>query len=115
MKITCIYKITSPSGAVYVGQTRNLRSRWACYRSITFTRTKAQPILVRSFEKYGTRSHTFEIICELPDDIEQQDLDRQELAYYDCYRACVRMLNSRTPGPVMSTLDREKIARATKK
>lgn len=34
-KICGIYKITSPSGKVYIGQSNNIIKRWITYKSIT--------------------------------------------------------------------------------
>ena len=61
-----IYKITSPSGKVYIGQSVNIIKRFYAYRSIS---TKQQPILHRSFIKYGVENHKFEVIeeCEVDD------------------------------------------------
>lgn len=54
-----IYKITSPSGKVYIGQSRCLHSRWIRYRKL---HCKRQPKLYNSFMKYGFNSHIFEIV-----------------------------------------------------
>ena len=61
-----IYKITSPSGNIYIGQSVNIKRRWADYRA----RVKcAQKILARSFIKYGVENHQFDIIeyCSIED------------------------------------------------
>lgn len=58
-KIICIYKITSPSGKVYIGQTRNFYLREVSYRKgHAFKQRK----LFCSFNKYGYDKHTVEII-----------------------------------------------------
>ena len=59
-----IYKITSPSGKVYIGQSVNIIKRFYAYKSIA---TKQQPILHHSFIKYGVENHKFEVIeeCEV--------------------------------------------------
>ena len=55
-----IYKITSPSGKVYIGQATNLYRRISKYSmSSTY---KNQPKLRNSFEKYGFEAHQFDII-----------------------------------------------------
>ena len=55
-----IYKITSPSGKVYIGQATNLYRRINRYSmSSTY---KNQPKLRNSFEKYGFEAHQFDII-----------------------------------------------------
>ncbi|MBC7654367.1 MAG: hypothetical protein H7098_07835 [Oligoflexus sp.] len=61
LDISCIYKITSPSGRIYVGQTCNLRKRLNHYRSLL---CKKQPKLYNSFMKYGYDNHKIEVIIE---------------------------------------------------
>ena len=56
-----IYKITSPSGRIYVGQSRNIKYRFLDYKKL---KCKRQVKLYRSFLKYGVDSHTFEVIEE---------------------------------------------------
>ncbi len=72
-----IYKITSPSGRVYIGQSidcekRKYRYRYGCPR---------QGKLHQSILKYGWEAHIFEIIhlCE------ECDLNRWEIYYSDLY------------------------------
>ena len=60
-KICGIYKITSPSGKIYIGQSKDIYKRIEIYRNI---RCKAQTKLYNSLTKYGWLNHKFEIICE---------------------------------------------------
>lgn len=93
-KIVSIYKITSPSGRVYIGQSWDTKSRWAAhgYKNVT-------PKLCASFNKYGKQAHKFEIIHELPNDIDQNVLDVYEQLYIDLYRVCgINLLNIREAG-----------------
>ena len=56
-----IYKITSPSGKIYIGQTTNFIKRKNYYKN------GAKPYQVRiynSLEKYGYDAHTIEFIEE---------------------------------------------------
>lgn len=78
-----IYKITSPSGKVYIGQSWHIIHRWADYGKKT---TKSQRHLHFSFNKYGKKAHDFQILHELPPDVEQEVLDRYEQLYMDLYR-----------------------------
>lgn len=55
-----IYKITSPSGRIYIGKTINFKSRLRQYNSVFSTRV--QPMLYKSFIKHGKDNHVFEII-----------------------------------------------------
>jgi group I intron endonuclease len=59
--IAGIYKITSPSCKVYIGQSINIKKRWNHHKG---NYNKEQPKLHRSFNKYGTENHIFEIIEE---------------------------------------------------
>ena len=54
-----IYKITSPSGKIYVGQSVDIQSRLNRYKR---TDCKQQSKLWRSFLKYGANNHKFEVI-----------------------------------------------------
>lgn len=54
-----IYKITSPSNKVYIGQSRNYYKRWLYYINL---HCKKQIKLYNSFIKYGVENHTFIII-----------------------------------------------------
>lgn len=58
---TGIYKITSPSGRVYIGQAVNLKNRFNDYYSLQ-NKLKSQSKLYRSFLKYGVENHQFDII-----------------------------------------------------
>ena len=56
-----IYKITNPSGKIYIGQSINIEKRFKEYK---WSKAKGQPILNRSFLKYGFDKHIFEVVCE---------------------------------------------------
>lgn len=62
MKKGYIYKITSPSGKIYIGQTINLKNRIKNYK---FLNCKSQPNIFNSLSKYGWDEHQFEIIEEI--------------------------------------------------
>ena len=81
-----IYKITSPSGRVYIGQSINIPHRWREYRSLE---CKNQTKLYRSFLKYGCENHTFEIIAEC----EESHLNDLERYYQDLYNVLKEGLN----------------------
>lgn len=57
-----IYKITSPSGRIYIGQTKNPIRRFEKYKSKSLREVECQPMLRNSFLKYGYLNHTTEII-----------------------------------------------------
>lgn len=62
----CVYKITSPSGRVYVGSTKDYAKRINYYGRY---KCKSQTKLYYSLKKYGASEHIFEVLqeCELSD------------------------------------------------
>jgi len=64
MKYGIIYKITSPSGRIYMGKTTNVNSRITSYRN---NNNNGQPLISRSIKKYGWENHLFEIIHHAPE------------------------------------------------
>jgi hypothetical protein len=92
-----IYKITSPSGRIYIGQSWNIINRFRQYKNIWHTRD--QPVLNRSFEKYGIAAHDFQLVHELPEDVDQIILDTYEIIYWSSYKeAGAKMMNAKEPG-----------------
>ena len=73
-----IYKITSPSKKVYIGQSVDIENRFYSYRKLY---CKKQPILYRSLLKYGVEKHNFEILCEC----DVNELNEKERYYQDLY------------------------------
>lgn len=73
-----IYKITSPIGRIYIGQSVNLKRR-LCHHKRLFS--KSQPRLYESLVGLGVNNHIFEIIeyCE------KQDLKIKERYWQDFY------------------------------
>lgn len=68
-----IYKITSPTNKVYIGQSINIGKRLASYK-IKYAAT-SQTILGRSLAKYGWKAHRFEIIIEcLPSELNELEI-----------------------------------------
>lgn len=78
-----IYKVTSPSGKIYIGQSSNIELRFIYYKRLS---CKSQLRLYNSFLKYGVLQHKFEIIeeCEL------QELNYKERYYQDLYNVLGR-------------------------
>jgi len=56
-----IYKITSPTKKIYIGQSSNIYLRWNKYMREDCA---DQPRILRSLKKYGPQNHIFEIIEE---------------------------------------------------
>jgi len=89
--MTGIYKITSPSGKVYVGSSINIKKRWNSYASL---HCKSQVRLLASFNKYGVNNHAFEIL-ELCDN---SVLYKREIYWSNAYNVLgVNGLNCRIP------------------
>jgi group I intron endonuclease len=81
-----IYKITSPSDKVYIGQSIDIERRFRYYKRIA---CKEQVKIYNSFLKYGVDAHIFEIL-EL---CETQDLNNRERYYQDLYDSVANGLN----------------------
>jgi group I intron endonuclease len=91
-----IYKITSPTGRVYIGQSWVIEQRIRYYAGSIQPK---QPKLYSSIKKYEWNAHRFEIIHELPFDATQYDMDNLEGLYMSQYKECgVQMLNVRQAG-----------------
>lgn len=90
-----IYKITSPTGKVYIGQSHNTHNRIRDFMgTITHHRKMNESVI-----KYGWDSHTKEVVHELPDDVSQEVLNTYEKLYIDLYKSCgVELLNIREGG-----------------
>lgn len=79
-KICGIYKITSPTGRVYIGQSVNIRKRWQAYRRLDCIKQKK---LHASLNKHGWRKHQFEIITEC----DKGNLDEMEIFFINAYNS----------------------------
>lgn len=91
-----IYKITSPSGRIYIGQSWNIKNRWKSYKKKSFTsKTK----LYNSLKKYGWENHIFEIIHQFEENIIQEVLDYYEIFFIKYYKLSgYNLLNIRDGG-----------------
>lgn len=83
LDISCIYKITSPSGRIYIGQTHNYRKRINHYRRLL---CKKQYMLYNSFKKYGFENHVFEILKECSTS-ELNNYERYYQELFDCVKS----------------------------
>jgi group I intron endonuclease len=80
MKISGIYKITSPSGKIYIGESLDIIRRWYNYKSLN---CKRQPKIYNSLKKYGAENHLFEIIEEC-DTYILRERERYWQEHYNC-------------------------------
>lgn len=91
-----IYRITSPSGKVYIGQSININTR---YRRHRWNENRGKTYLDHSFKKYGFKNHTFEVIHELPKDVSIDVLHAYEILYIEIYKSAgFKMLNTSEGG-----------------
>lgn len=76
-RLTGIYKITSPSGKIYIGQSKNILKRFEQYRRLANCR--GQKKLYNSLLKHGVENHIYEIVlqCEL------KELNDKEVLYIE--------------------------------
>ena len=82
-----IYKITSPKGRVYIGQSNNIKRRFKEYSKLQ--NCKGQTKLYNSLLKYGVDNHSFEIIEEC----EEVLLNERERYYQDLFNVLEFGLN----------------------
>lgn len=82
-----IYKITSPSGKVYIGQSKNIEKRFTNYRNLT--NCFGQKKLYNSLLKYGAINHLFEILeeCEI------EHLNERERFFQEKFNCLLSGLN----------------------
>lgn len=111
-KVCAIYKLTSPNGKVYIGQSLDVLSRWKYYRKGI---CKEQPKLYHSLKKYGAENFIYEIIEECRD---KTHLNEREAFWCELYNSCEKGLNIMkggtarlfTPQSAIEKLKRQKIS-----
>ena len=90
-KIICVYKITSPSGKIYIGSTIDFKKRLKHYRLLD---CKAQTKLYNSFIKHGYHNHVIEVVCNCS----REYLYKLERFYGDLFDCVQSGLNLTLPG-----------------
>lgn len=90
-KVCGVYKLTSPSGKVYVGSSKDIADRIKHY---IYLDCKAQVKLYNSLKKYGFDGHKFEILEECP----EEKLFERERYYGDLFNVVSVGLNLSLPG-----------------
>lgn len=95
-KISGIYKITSPSGKIYIGQSIDIERRFNEYQNLN---CKSQRFLFSSLSKHGADKHLFEILKECY----VEELNKWErffqIFYINCgYKLGKNLINHRVTG-----------------
>lgn len=91
-KMIGIYKITNPTGKIYIGQSTNIERRRTEY--FNKNKCKKQAALYFSLTKYGFSEHIFEIVEECA----AEDLNVRERYWQDYYNVLQEGLNCRLTG-----------------
>ena len=86
-----IYKITSPSGKIYVGQSRDIKERWKTHKWKAGREQSGRYPLYWSMQKYGIDNHKFEVIEEC----KFEDLNVKERYWQDFYNVLKEGLNAK--------------------
>lgn len=107
-----IYKITSPSNKVYIGQTTNYAKRYSAYKN---HKCKRQPKLYNSLNKYGFENHKIELVLECL----EIELNYYERYYQEHYNSVLDGLNLRYTATtdksgLMSNETKQKMSNARK-
>jgi group I intron endonuclease len=85
-----IYKITSPTGRIYIGQSVNIQRRFVSYKQL-YVKNEGVVRLHRSFLKHGVEAHIFEVVEECG----EIDLNIRERYWQDFYNVIDGGLNCR--------------------
>lgn len=78
---TGIYKITSPTNKIYIGQSINIENRFRIYYYFKSYKNNIGPRLMNSLNKYGWENHIFETIEECS----KEELNIRERYWQDHY------------------------------
>lgn len=91
-----IYKLTSPSGKVYIGQSTNIACRINQYKNL---HCEAQIKLYRAILKYGFYSFTVEVLWATNDETNVRSiLDELEIDFINIYNAVSNGYNIKLGG-----------------
>lgn len=107
-----IYKITSPTNKIYIGQSVNIEKRWKYHK---LSKDKKCSKLYSSFKKYGVDKHKFEVI-HICIENELNELEKYYVDLYNCFNSKYG-LNLKDGGGSKGNVSEEtklKISKATK-
>jgi group I intron endonuclease len=110
-----IYKITSPSGRVYIGQTKDYKKRVEAYRHL---RCKSQTKLYNSLKKYGFYNHSFDILEHVGDECSLLEKEKNYIKTLNCINSGLNIAlgGNRSPnaGKHLSDEHKRKISESNK-
>lgn len=108
-----IYKITSPSGNVYIGQAKNIYKRISKYKWASATMN--QPIIFRSIKKHGWEQHIVEVIeyC-LISELNEKEIHHKQIFIetYGWDKALFCRIHDAIVGGIMEQWVRDKISKS---
>lgn len=110
-----IYKILSPTGKVYIGQSIDIGRRFRQYKYSI--KNCHQIKLKASIQKYGIKAHFFSIEYQFPNDVTTDVLNRYEKFYMDQHKEVgCEMMNIREAGSngAISQETKNKISKSLK-
>lgn len=108
-----LYKIThKETGRVYIGQSKNLRSRWYAHKSRT---PQKHSVIKKALLKYGVDSFSFDVLVYAKDRDYLNTLEEAAIKVYDCLTP--NGFNLRKGGDVASFSDesRKRMSESRKK
>lgn len=112
-KICGIYKITSPSNKIYIGQSKNINRRKRTYINLN-SNSCGQIKLYRSIIKYGWDAHVFEFIHECKE-YELNGLEEYYIKFYNTFDTENGMnLTSGGNSPIFSEESKKKMSKSGK-
>ena len=86
-----IYKITSPTNKIYIGQSTDIEKRWKDYFKLS--RCKSQTKLYNSLKNHGYQNHKFEVIeeCSVDKLIERETYWKEYYKVLEIPSLCCRL------------------------
>jgi group I intron endonuclease len=87
-KIIGIYKITSPTNRIYIGQSKDINKRWNSYKYYEreydcYKKANKNSLILKSFKKHGYDKHKFEIL----EQCKNEELNEKESFYINQYKS----------------------------
>lgn len=98
-----IYKITSPTGRIYIGQSWDIKRRWRFHKNDH----RGDGLLQRSIKKYGYEAHEFAVLASLPSTTTQDALNELERSFIREYKGRGASLLNLTEGGYNAKLTSE--------